>query len=81
MQLHQTWTEALDRIDRYHQEAERERIGAASPQNGSGRRRMAGGLRAAAARLARFADRLERKTGDRWNAIETSQPVAPSARA
>lgn len=81
MHLHQTWTEALDRIDRYHQEAERERIGAAWPQNGSGRKRMAGGLRAAAARLARFADRLERSKGDRWSEIEASPPVAPSARA
>ncbi len=81
MHLHQTWHAALDRIDRYRQEAEREHIAAGWSQKGSGRRRMAGGLRAAATRLARFADRLDRQTGDRWNEIEINRPATPSARA
>lgn len=81
MHLQQTWAEALDRIDRYHQEADRARIGSAWTKPDLGRSRMADGLRAASNRLARFADRLERKAAERWTEVDAGPCPAPDARA
>lgn len=81
MHLQQTWAHALDRIDRYHREAEGVRLAAAWPQQGMGRRRVADGLRGAARRLARFADRIERRATERLGEVDHGASTLPGAGA